>query len=191
MRFFVVCATLILASGCSPSGDTPTPLVLTDTSLGPLSLRPESIISIHRLEQIFPAHRVTHAIRSGDSPDYHYFEVAADDGEVLFTISSFLQQGQQLKDPNSVRIDLLKVISPRIADGHGLRVGDRVADIVRARGTNLQFGAAHFDVYLGADSIFYNIRTSGQSSPDRLTFDDAARENWAIISISWPGPAWE
>jgi hypothetical protein len=164
---------------------------LTETHLGPLPLNREAKISVAYLTQIFPTYNVSHEIGSGDSPDFHYFRVVARDGEVLFTITSFLREGNGNDTQNAVPIDLLKVVSRGIRDKYGLRVGDRVAAIVRARGKTLEFGASHHDVYLGGNQIVYNIRTSSDLSPERLTLADAIRENWRIVSISWPTAAWE
>jgi hypothetical protein len=153
-----------------------------------------AVVSVDQLKKAFPGYRVTHEIRSGDSPDFHHFEIVRADGEVLFTIVSFLKEGQKRSlagNLDAVPIDLLKVVSRRIADKYGIRVGDRVAGIIRARGENLQFGAGHFDVYIGGDRIFYNVATTSNFSPETLTFADAKRQNWKIVSMSWPTGAWE
>jgi hypothetical protein len=147
------------------------------------------------LNQTFPTYNVTHDVRSGDSPDFHYFEVATPDGEVLFTLTSFIRADNRNHRPGAatevVPIDLLKVVSRNIGDKYGLRVGDLVADIIRARGKTLAFGASHHDVYLGGDQIVYNLRTFSDRSPEEFTMGDAIRQNWQITSISWPTAAWE
>jgi hypothetical protein len=169
-----------------------TKLTLTSESLGPLPLSKETLVSESYLKQLFPKYKITHEIGQGDSPNFHYFEIKDSDGELLFTIKSFIEDSdQQSKQPTAVRIDLLQVRSPRIRDVHGLRVGSRVKDIIKAIGRNLDFGAGHHDVYLGADRIFYNIRTNSEWSPERFTLNDAVRGNWQVISISWPSAAWE
>jgi hypothetical protein len=187
-------AGLAAISACSALGTRSNALVLTANGIGPLGLYPDAVISVESLTKQFPEYRITHDVRSGDSPDYHRFEIAGADGEVLFTIASFLKEGQEptiTRDADTVRIDLLKIVSRRIPDSFGIRVGDRVADIIRARGENLTFGAAHFDVYLGGDQLFYNLRTGSDWSPEQFSFADAKRENWGIISMSWPTGAWE
>jgi hypothetical protein len=159
-----------------------------------MPLNREPTISVDYLKKHFPNRRITHEIQSGDSPDYHHFMVATVEGDVLFTIMSFLKEhqvssiGQRLE---AVPIDLLKIVSPTIPDEHGIRVGNRVADVIRARGENLHFGTAHFDVYVGGNQIFYNLRTGSDWSPENLTFADAKRADWEVASISWPTGAWE
>ena len=189
-RFLVVVLVALPISGHCEKLDEA--LLLTSKSLGPLPLGKGTLVSESTLKKLFPNSSVTHDIRSGDSPDFHYFEVKDNGGEVLFTIQSFIKDSKgQNENPAGVRIDLLQIRSSRIRDAYGIRVGNRVQDIIKQRGKDLRFGAGHHDVYLGADNIFYNIRTTSQGSPENLTLDDAVRGNWQIISISWPSAAWE
>jgi hypothetical protein len=111
---------------------------------------------------------------------------------VLFAIKSFIEESAESKKTTAaVPVSILQVYSRQIRDSHGLKVGDKVSDIVKRRGKALHFGASHFNVYLGSDDIFYNITTGSKWSPERLTMEDAIRGNWPIRSISWPDPAWE
>jgi hypothetical protein len=151
-------------------------------------------VSVLILERAFPGHRIGHEIGSGDSPDFHYFEVTTAQGEKLFTIKSFVKEGAPAVGADArseVPIDLLQVVSRRVRDRFGLRVGDRVADIIRSRGDKLVFGAGHHDVYLGGDRLFYNLATGSEWSPESFNLADAKRGNWPIVSISWPSGAWE
>jgi len=140
--FAAAFAAIVLLLGSSPLAQPADQLVLTDKALGPLSLNRSPVVSVPYLKRIFPAHRVTHLIGSGDSPDFHYFEVIAADGERLFSIKSFIDE----KNPGPtnadglrpVRIDVLTTRSRRIVDGYGIRIGDRVADIVRNSSTTLR-----------------------------------------------------
>ena len=50
-------------------------LVLREDSLGPLKLSIETLVSTKTLRQLFSYFTITHDIHSGDSPDFHYFEV--------------------------------------------------------------------------------------------------------------------
>jgi hypothetical protein len=179
---------------CSFSAYPSEELILTERSLGSLILENEPFVSIDSLRKLFPDYQVNHGIHSGDSPDFHLFQIATREGELLFTISSFIEDGDQTPNKDgtvAVPIHLLKVVSPRISDAYGLRVGNSVADILRTRGKNLEFGAEHHDVSLGANRIFYTIGNPTHRSPDGLKFTDAVRGNWRIRSISWPEAAWE
>ena len=170
------------------------PLRLTPDSLGPLRLGSKAMVSVPILERAFPRYRVTHDICQGDSPDFHCFVVATTQGEKLFVIQSFLKDGTSAVGSDGrqeVPIDLIQVISRQVPDRFGIRVGDRVADVLRIRGDKLAFGAGHHNVVLGSDSIFYSFATGSQSSPTRFTLADAKRANWRIVSISWPHGAWE
>jgi hypothetical protein len=186
-----MCVVLV-ASGAL-LGQTARPLVLTAESLGSLRLGPEKKVSVPILQRAFPGYGVTHGIGMGDSPDFHYFVVTTARGEKLFVIKSFIEGATpgRADDRQEVSIDLLQVISREVPDSFGLRVGDRVADVIRVRGDKLVFGAGHHDVYMGGDRIFYSFATGTQSSPEGFTLSDARRGYWHIVSISWPYGAWE
>lgn len=191
VRFAVIlCSALVALTGLA--AETGPALVLSPKSLGPLRLAEGATVSEQRLKTLFPAYTVTYDIGQGDSPDFHYFEVVDSKGEVLFTIQSFIEESSQSKKTTSaVPIQLLQIHTRRIRDIYGLRVGDRVKDIIKKRGEALDFGASHHDVYLGAGEIFYNIANASARSPEDLTREDAVKGNWQVKSISWPGPAWD
>lgn len=95
------------------------------------------------------------------------------------------------KTTSEVSISILQVYSPEIRDVYGLRVGDRVKDIIAKRGKDLKFGAGHFDVLMGDGDIYYSIATGSDFSPEKFTMEDAVKGDWQIRSISWPKAAWE
>lgn len=168
-------------------------LVLSPTALGPLPLTGKPAkVSETQLKKLFPEHSVKYEIGSGDSPDFHYFEVANRKGEVLFTIKSFIHDSKEAeKTTSEVPISLLQIWSKQIRDVYGLRVGDRVKNITAKRGKDLKFGAGHHDALMGDGDIYYSLITGSEYSPERLTKDDAIKGNWQIRSISWPEAAWE
>ena len=175
-------------------------LTLKSDSLGPLKLSQEVNISEDYLKEIFPDFDVSYEIGLGDSSDFHYFEVSTKEGDLLFTISSYLEyenyeQGT-LKNPDDIRIDILTVYSDQIEDQYGIRVGDSSQKVVDKRGTDLQFGAAHHDIWVGSGMIYYAIPLppTGIGEPDRspnqVTQAEVYEGNWPISSISWPTSKW-
>ncbi len=189
-RFAVVLSFALVALR-GLAAETSPALVLSPKALGPLALGKGATVSEQRLKRLFPAYTVKYDIGQGDSPDFHYFEVVDSKGEVLFTIQSFIEQGESKKTTSEVPIQLLQIHTRHIKDIYGLRVGDRVKDIIEKRGQALAFGASHHDVYLGGGEIFYNIANASDLSPEGLTREDAVKGNWQVRSISWPGSAWD
>jgi hypothetical protein len=165
-------------------------MVLSPKALGPLPLSKGAKVSEGQLRKLFPEFKVKYKIASGDSPDFHYFTVSDNAGDILFSIKSFMDKPTR-KTTAPVPISLLQVYSRKIEDSYGIQVGDRVSDIIKKRGRALDFGASHFKVYLGSGRIFYNIATGSEWSSERLTKEDAEKGNWPIVSISWPESAWE
>ena len=189
---FAVFAWAIVA--CFSHAATPlNRLVLSPTQFGPLPLTSNAMVSEAGLRQLFPDLKIKYEIGQGDSPDFHYFEGTDKQGNLIFAIKSFIEgeSGNQQKSAAPVPLQLLEIFSPKVKDIHGVRVGGRVRDIVSKRGKNLEFGASHFDVFLGGASIYYNVATGKEQSPERLKLKDAEDKNWKIRSISWPSPAWE
>lgn len=174
-----------------PAGQGPG-WVLSATSLGPLKLYKGATVSEAMLKKLFRGYKVTYDIEQGDSPDFHYFEVVGHDGQPLFGIRSFIDEGRpQHKTTEPVPIDSVEVYSPLIPDSWGLRVGDPVRDILARRGKKLAFGAGHHDVTVGSNMIYYSLATDGDTDPSQYTLKDAVRHNWRIAFISWPDAAWE
>ena len=152
------------------------PLVLSPQSLGPLPLGKGAKVSEQQLVKLFPQFAVTYEIGQGDSPDFHYFEVTDKQGDVVFAIKSFIEESAKSKKTDSaVSISILQIYGQQVRDSYGLKVGDRVEDIVKKWGKSLDFSAGHFDVSLGLGNIFYNIATGLEQSPERLKMEDAIR----------------
>lgn len=170
--------------------ESSTSLVLSSQKIGALPLGKGATISEQRLRRHFPQYDVSYEIGYGDSPNFHYFQVRLN-GELLFSIQSFIDGGNESKTSDEVPIDLVVVHSRKVPDSFGLRVGDRVADILKKRGKDLKFGPGHFDALIGAGDIFYSLNTDTSGSPERLTMGDAIKGNWKIRLISWPQAAWE
>jgi len=168
-------------------------LVLSPTALGPLPLTGKPAkVSEAKLKSLFPQYGVKYEIHSGDSPDFHYFEVSTPKGEVLFTIQSFgTWESPPTKTTAEVPISLLQIRSKEIKDVYGLRIGDRVKDIIAKRGKDLKFGAGHFDALMGDGEIYYSLVPGPAYNAENLTKEDAIEGNWQIRSISWPEGAWE
>lgn len=182
------------ASDMNKPGSTTTApgWVFSAHALGPLKLYKGAKISVAKLKQLFPGYRVVYELGQGDSPDFHYFEVQTPDGQPLFSIRSFVDDGvPDHKTSRAVPIDLVQVYSPLIADAWGLHVGDHVKDIMAKRDGHLEFGASHHDVYLGAEMIYYGLVTERKASPVVYKLHDAVERNLEIRFISWPEAAWE
>jgi hypothetical protein len=63
--------------------------------------------------------------------------------------------------------------------------------VIRVRGEKLEYGAAHHDVYIGADKIFYSMDIGRDKNSEAFMLAEAKRVNSRITSISWPHGAWE
>ncbi len=182
--------TLLLLSPILQAGQS---LVLTPTSLGPLQLTGSpATVSETKLKRLFPEYTIRYEIHSGDSPDFHYFEVSSGSGEVLFTLQSFgSRESETRKTTAEVPISLLQIRSRDIPDIYGLRVGDRVENILAKRGNSLKVGAGHFDGLMGDGTIYYSLVRDSDVGPEGLTMEDAVKGNWQIRTITWPEAAWE
>ena len=71
MRFFILIIFLLI-NFVSEANEN---LVLYEDKLGPLILSQRTKVSEKILGKLFPEYMVSHKIGSGDSPDFHYFEV--------------------------------------------------------------------------------------------------------------------
>ena len=174
-------------------------LVLKSDGIGPLVLTKETIVSVKSLKALFPNYEITHEIRSGDSPDFHYFNVS-DSKSSLFGIISYFETQEQFKS-NKGKIDLLKIHTPRIPDQYGIKIGDKFEKIRKNRKDKLDFSAGHFNNNIGGNNIYYSfslkpnmyIKEANYSylDPEATTESDAVSQNPEIQGISWPYPAWE
>lgn len=183
--------------------EPPKNLVLTETALETLKLSKDLRISKAFLEEKFPGHFITQEYGQGDSPDFYLFTITTEDGDVLFTIKSFLPETyNHEKDTTAftdLHMDMLEVHSPTIVDAYGIRPGGTINDIVELRGNDLDFGLSHIaQVYMGEGKIFYNIAIPSQVYQSGIFKEKhldkikaiAIREDWTVMTISWPEPIW-
>lgn len=158
------------------------------------------MISLKKVKEAFPQFIVKHEIASGDSPDFHYITVQDKHNELLFYLVSYFDEKVN-KDTIKYDIDLLKIISSKIIDSYGIKVGDRVSKVINIRGSNLETGANHFDNAIGKDMIFYQVTVEPDEAlkkkgldyinPEEVTLDQIIKENPEVTSISWPYPSWD
>jgi|GEM_PF-1086721 len=179
----VLSAGLTMA-GCSVNEGLP---VLTEDTLGPLELREGKTVSLEMLQDRFPSLALSESQRVSESGEFLYFEFQDDDGQRLFSIRASTGDQQQMT--------MLEIHDPRIPDKHGVRVGDGLGVAIDRRGSELDFGPAHHHVYLGADRIFYHAQMEQDPegpdiSPEDIGREEALNSDWAIVTISWPGPTW-
>jgi len=175
-------------------------LILTKTSLGKLKLSQNSLISFKEIKDTFPQFIVKHEIGHGDSPTFHRITVQNKDKETLFCLLSYYDEKVN-KNTIKYDIDFLKIVSSKIVDSYGIRIGERVSKVIKNRGADLKVSANHFDNSIGKDMIFYEITVEPSEelkkigidyiSPEGVTLDQIIKENPKIKSISWPHPSWE
>lgn len=170
-------------------------LMLTENSLGSLELSENTVVSISFLKEKFPELNISHEIASGDSPDFHYYEAKHKNGEVLFSIRSYINDGDYTL--KSSKIDSLVIHSNKIKDQYGISIGNSYADVKKARPDNLKFGANHHDNYLGEGKIWYSFNVYIESnvpglfeSPERIKIESLIEQNPNVTFISWPSPKW-
>lgn len=170
-------------------------LVLFEDKIGGLALSAQTRVSVESLSSIFPNLKVVHGIGQGDSLDFHYFELMNSNHELMFKIKSFITGANY--DEAEVPIDILVVYSKLISDQYGVSIGFRYEDVVKARGEALEFGASHFDNYLGRHQIWYTFTVRVETeieglyeSPERIKIGALVTENPMVNSISWPKPRW-
>lgn len=174
-------------------------LVLKTNSLGPLNLSKEAVVSVKSLKELFPGYEVTHEIRSGDSPDFHYFDVRDGKGS-LFSIISYIETQEQFKSSEG-KINLLELNTSRIPDQYGIKIGYKFLEIRKKRKDKLEFGAGHFNNNIGGNNIYYSFSLEptgyfkeigiNYADPVSAKETDAQKQNPEITNISWPYPAWE
>jgi len=174
-------------------------LVLKTISLGPLNLTKETVVSVKILNELFPKYEINHEIRSGDSPDYHYFNVSDSKGS-LFSVISYIETPEQFKSSEG-KINLLELNTSRIPDQYGIRIGDKFLEIRKKRKDKLEFGAGHFNNNIGGNNIYYSFSLEptgyfkeigiNYADPVSAKESDAKKQNPEITTISWPYPAWE
>ena len=162
-------------------------IVLTVDSVGPMRIKLGMPISIQRIAEHFPRHRVTQEIRSGDSPDYHLFTVATLEGEVLVSFISYIND-EAGYEAALVGLDEVVLQSPRTIDEYGVSPGGPISQAIKAR-KELEFGAGHMDNYFGKDRIWYLFTVAGMHGT-QVSKQHAIESNPKIDVISWPAPRW-
>jgi len=171
-------------------------LVLYENKLGPLKLTKGTKISKKILAKLFPEYSVSYIIGQGDSPDFHYFRVLDSYGNIVFTISSFIENSADA-NAKEVDIDILEVRTEAIRDQYGVSIGKKLSDVISMRGEDLKFGANHFDYHIGKGNIWYALSAGeintkfGYMNPTKASVEDARKANPKVIGISWPRPRWD
>lgn len=160
----------------------------------------EKPISVHYVKSLFNNFKVTHTIASGDSPDFHMISVINKKDETLFYTMSYLIDGVKESD-EEYNIDLLIINSSEIQDEYGVRVGDRVSDVLRKRKDKLSVIGGHFNNSIGANSIFYQITVPPTKEeiekgldflhPDYVTVEMILNTDPKVESMSWPLASWD
>nr|WP_086938521.1 hypothetical protein [Thaumasiovibrio occultus] len=169
-------------------------LILTPTSLGELTLSSSTQVSQTGLTELFPDYQITHEIGQGDSPDFHLLKVS-DGDEMLFYILSYIED-DVTHQSESYDIDLLVVTSDNIADGYGVRVGDRAEKLFQSLPGNIDVYANHYDNALGHEGLFYqfyiepNDEGNDGANPLDVDIETILEHNPEISELSWPTPRW-
>ena len=162
-------------------------LVLTSNSLGGLVLKEKDAISLQILKDQFSSKRVTHEIGSGDSPDFHIFTIATNDGEKIASFISYISSEKE-RGNTVVPLDEVVVYSPLITDEYGISVGMKLNEAVKLR-REMEFGAGHMDNYMGNNKIWYLFRV-GEMHGTMVSKEAVIQSNPKIEVISWPYPRW-
>lgn len=170
--------------------------ILTSESLGGLQLNKETKISKAIINKYFPEHRVSHEIGEGDSADFHYFEIKDNKSELIFTVTSYIDNDFD-RNKDVVTLDLIEIYSDSISDEYGLKIGKKLSDIINQRGGDLIYGANHHDNHIGLNNIWYalstedlNVPNGPDISPENVTLEDAKKHNLRVTAISWPSARW-
>jgi hypothetical protein len=144
-------------------------------------------ISLYKIRNFFPYHKVTQEIREGDSPDYHLFIVSTHEGEALISFISYINEPNDY-EASIVKLDELVIYSSKTRDEFGVSPGMHI-DQALAKRKDLKFGAGHMDNYLGNGSIWY-LFSVNHTHGTAVTEKVAVKVNPIIDAISWPYPRW-
>jgi hypothetical protein len=184
MRKLIILILVILPLG---SAAEKTNLVLTDDSIGSMAIEPEMEISLFKIMRHFQSYKVSHEIRSGDSPDYHSFVVSTYQGEALVSFISYIEKDSEYEN-GVVKLDEVLVHSSIVQDQYGISIGSTINAALKER-EELKFGAGHMDNYMGNGKIWYLFYVKGKHGT-QVTKEEAVAENPKIDAISWPYPRW-
>lgn len=184
MRNFILLVVLLLTSCVSTQQNK---MMLTNTSIGDMPIGVGKEISLADIKQYFPLYTVSHKIASGDSPDYHLYVLSSQEGEVLVSFISYINQPDGYKN-SRVKLDEIIVHSSKIQDQFGVTPNMAINQALAKR-NNVKFGAGHTNNYLGNDKIWYMFSVN-QLHGTQVTKAIAVAANPNIESITWPNPRW-
>jgi hypothetical protein len=157
-----------------------TALVLANSPLGPLGLDADTELSLEKLKSVFAGLTVERKVGEQDGPDFVYFEISDQTGE-LFWIKA--------QDDDPGKIDSVHVTSDKVVDQYGLRIGSTYAQIHAARPALLVETDEHFHTYVGdpEEEIVYELScpyAAGYEGPDRNPTETEIR-NGVIEKLVW------
>jgi len=138
-------------------------LVLSNKSIGSLELDKNAKLELQDLRKVFAGLSVEQKIGQQDGPDFVYYQVSDSEGE-LFWIKA--------DEDSPTKIDSIHVVSAKIPDQYGLRVGSTYAQVLRIRPRLRVETNDHFHTYIGhpKENIVYELAVSyrkGYQGPDR------------------------
>jgi len=138
-------------------------LVLTNDKFGALRLDRNTKLDLQGLRAVLVELSVTENIGQQDGPDFVYYQVSDDEGEIFWIKA-------QVDDPD--KINAVHVTSPHIIDQFGLKIGSTYAEILRARPGVIVETDDHFHTYVGhpEENIAYELTVpyaSDYEGPDR------------------------
>lgn len=186
MKFFAISILFLLANSFAIASDQK-PIVLTDSSIGSFEISKGMKISLHKLSQAFPDHRVKQEIGMGDSPDFHIFTVETHEGEAVVSFISYIQE-KSMYESALVPLDEVLLLGGGARDQYGVSPGDTLLFALKKR-SSMEHGYGHMDSYLGSGEIWYLFHATTPEGM-RATLDQAIKVNPKIEVISWPVPRW-
>ncbi|WP_156948464.1 hypothetical protein [Marinobacterium jannaschii] len=186
-----VMVVVVTLAGCSDRDDS---LTLSADRLGPLQLSEQTRISGPSLQALFPALQVHYQRAEGDSLAYHYYQLINQQGEVLFSLTSFIESAADIQ-AEAVDIDLLQIHSAEIPDQYGIRVGEGIRSLVAKRDSKFRYGAAHHHNFIGGGKIWYSLSTQQLAAtvdinPEQVSLEQALEADLKVTAISWPEAGW-
>lgn len=155
-------------------------LVLGNSALGPLELDADTELSLEKLKSVFVGLTVERKVGQQDGPDFVYFEISDQEGE-LFWIKA--------QDDDPGKIDSVHVTSDKVVDQYGLKIGSSYTQIHGVRPALLVETDEHFHTYVGnrKEEIVYELScpyAAGYEGPDRNPTEAEIRSG-AIEELIW------
>jgi len=138
-------------------------LVLSNKNIGPLGLDKNTKLELQDLKRAFTGLSVEQKIGQQDGPDFLYYQISDSEGE-LFWIKT--------DDDDPKKIDSVHVVSAKIQDQYGLKIGSTYGEVLRIRPRLRVETDDHFHTYVGhsKENIVYELAVSyrkGYQGPDR------------------------